>query len=87
MIRFKSLGLVAACLTLAACVREQTPPSAATRNMRSISDIGAPGVYALPNPIATAPCANPSRRIASIAAIWRIIPKPAARRRIAESRK
>ena len=35
------------------------PPSAATRNMRSISAIGAPGVYALPNPTATAPSAAP----------------------------
>src|SRR3972149_182123 len=45
------------------------PPSAATRNMRSISAIVAPGVYALPKPTATAPSASPFRRIASISAI------------------
>ena len=50
------------------CARTR-PPSAATRNMRSISAIVAPGVYALPNPTATAPSASPFRRIASISAI------------------
>ena len=44
--------------------------------MRSISDIGAPGVYALPKPIATAPCASPSRRINSIAAICASLAAP-----------
>ena len=44
--------------------------------MRSISDIGAPGVYALPKPMATAPCASPSRRMASIAAICASVAVP-----------
>ncbi len=53
-----------------------TPPAAATRNIRSISDMGAPGVYALPKPMATAPCASPSRRMASMAAICTSVADP-----------